>query len=368
MEQKRSQSNKLVIVLVISILVLSFMSILLYSQNILLASQVSSLTKEKEDLGSQISSLTKDKERLTDQAEQLSKANSDLQATVESQKKEISALNSTIQSFRFQEGSLNQQVANLSLQVQGLTLEKVTIQNRYNRVNVSYSQLEDFLLSYSTWSLNYTVKRVFTDQELLSLKDPLSSEILSDPSDLWMSYQDIYYWITKNVKYAYDEPFPVLPSLQDLENGQFKGQMVFDSIMAPNQTLQIMQGDCDDQAILAFSMVKSYNKYIYGKEYTQWLITITFDNDKGHMAMAIPSESQDNRTKLTIIDPAGSYLTNNRGSIASNDPLQELTKYSNHWTAQGGIKTITVYSVADGIAYILKSGNINEVSNFIDSY
>ena len=374
MEQKRSRSNRLVVVLVILVLVLSFMSVLWYSQNILLAGQVSSLAKEKEDLSSQISSLTKDKEQLASQADQLSKAKTDLQVTVESQKKEISALNSKIENYSSQVGSLNQQLANLSGQVQVLTQDKGTIQYQYNelrtkidKVRSSYDQLEAFLFSYSSWNLNYTVKRVFADQELLSLKDLLSSKVLSDPSDLWRSYQDIYYWITKNVKYAYDEPFPVLPSFQDLE-GQFKGQVAFDSMMAPNQTLQIMQGDCDDQSALAFSMVKSYNNYIYGKEYAQWLFFITFNDDKGHMAMAIPAEGQDNRTELTIIDPAGNYLTNNRGSIASNDPLQELTKYSDHWSPQGGIKTITVYSIVNGIAYILKSGSISEVANFISSY
>jgi len=376
MTQKVSSSrNKLVVVFVVLVVVLGSLSFFLYVQNGMMASQLSNLSQEKDSLSSQISSLTKDKEQLAAQVEQLNKVKIDLQATVESQKKEMTSLNSQINNSRSEVSTLNQQITSLNGQVQGLIQDKATIQSQYdeldvkmNRIRSSYDQWEDYLFSYSTWNLNYTVKRVFTDQEILALKSLLSSKVLSNPSDFWISCQDIYYWITKNVKYARDGPFPKSPSFYDLENGQVNNEVVFDSMMAPSQTLQIMQGDCDDQAALAFSMVKSYNRHIFGKEYNQWLISIIFNNGEAHMAMAIPSRNQDGQRELTILDPAGNYLTSSWGSIASDDPLQELFKYSNHWQSQNGIKTITIYAIENNLVYTLKSGNVNEVAKFISSF
>ncbi|MGQ9781958.1 MAG: coiled-coil domain-containing protein [Nitrososphaeria archaeon] len=308
------------------------------------------------------------------QVEQLTKAKTDLQTTVESQSRELDSLNNQVDELKSQVKSLSQQITHLNCQVEDLTEEKSNIQSLYdqldaelNRIHDSYDGWESYLLSYSTWNLNYTIKRVFADQELLALKDILSSKVLSNPSDLWRSYQDIYDWITKNVKYAYDEPFPKPPTFRDLEVGEVSNEVVFDSMMSPSQTLEIMQGDCDDQAALAFSMVKSYNRYIYSKEYSQWLIAIKFNNGRGHMAIVIPVQGQDNHIKLTILDPAGKYLTSRRGSITSNDPFQELTSYSNHWLSQGGIQTITLYTVKNNLIYVLETGSVSDVAKFISN-
>ncbi|GEM_PF-1803857 len=370
-----SSVSRSVVVFAILILVVGSLSLYLYVQNGVMASQISKLSQTNDSLRSQISSLSGDKERLSSQVEQLNQTKTDLQATIEYQEREIASLNSKIEDSRSQVRDLNQQIASLNEQVQSLTQDRAIIQSKFDeledrmgRIRLSYGEWETYLSSYSTWNLNYTVKRVFTDQETLALKDLLSSKVLSAPSNFWASCQDIYYWITKNVKYARDGPFPICPSFDDLENGQVKSEVVFDYMMAPSQTLQIMQGDCDDQAALAFSMVKSYSMLIYGKEYSQWLISIVFNNDKAHMAMAIPSRNQDGRMELTILDPAGSYLTGSWGSIGSANPLQELLKYSSHWKDQGGIKTITVYKIENDMAYILESGNINEVAKFISGF
>lgn len=365
--------------------------------------QISTLTSEKENLAAQITSLTHEKENLTATVAKLNQEKTKLEGIVESQRKNITSLNEQIDSLNQRISTLNQQVSDLTSQVQTLSNEKTKLQNTVSALNAEVLQLQDeksslstqleqttsrlneslnrlsnasdnydgwaeFLLSYSTSNsyLNYTAKRVFNDEELQNLRDPLMNEVLTTPKYVWDSYQDIYNWITSNIKYVEDEPFPLPPNFNDFISGNVKDEVVYDTMMAPSQTISLKQGDCDDQAALAYAMIKSYEKYILGKEYTGWLMYVDFE-EAGHVAVALPAIGSNNQTLLVIIDPAGHYLTKNAyGKIIANDPFVELNNYKNYWAEDGEmIQKITLYDIKDGVAYIAVSGSINEVASFI---
>ncbi len=74
--------------------------------------------------------------------------------------------------------------------------------------------------------------------------------------------------------------------------------------------------------------------------------------------------------ELTIIDPAGSYLTHDFfGYITSNPAYQELRNYSNHWSSNGGIKTIKIYTVNvySGDYKLLISGSMSDIASYIEN-
>ncbi|MEM3403356.1 MAG: transglutaminase-like domain-containing protein [Nitrososphaeria archaeon] len=350
---KKGVSNLIVVVLIIFVLAFSLLSVYLLAQINPLQNQINGLLAERDDLSSRLS-------LLNSKNDELIKENEHLKSSVELGDKEVE--------------SLKKQVNELYSQIQILNQEKSDLQEKYSmlryemdKVNLSYSRFKAFLLSYSTWNLNYTFKRVFDDKEILSLKSLLLAKVLTTTNDPWRSFQDIYNWITKNIKYVYDEPFPVPPSFNELVNEIVQNETVLDSIMAPSESLKLMQGDCDDQSILSYAMIKSYEAYVLGKEYRKWLMVIYFNDDSGHMCLAIPVLGDGGKTELTILDPAGHYLTNKLGVITSKEPLSELNNYSSYWSSHRGIKTIELYRVEGNVAYLDISGSISDVADFIGS-
>ena len=71
--------------------------------------------------------------------------------------------------------------------------------------------------------------------------------------------------------------------------------------------------------------------------------------------------------KLTILDPAGKYLTSSNSHITSNTAASELEKYNDYWSSNGEIKNIELYwiDVLNGNYNIVASGNLNTISNFL---
>jgi len=349
--KKKGVANLILVILIILVLVLSLLSVYLLTQIHPLQDQVDGLKKEKADLSSQLSSLVSKNDQLVEENEYL-------KSSVESGSKEVESLRKKVDELYLQIKMLNQEKDDLKQKYEMLYYE-------VDKVNLSYSKFEAFLLSYSTWDLNYTVKRVFNDKEILSLRNLLLTKVLSTPDDPWRSLQDIYNWVTKNVKYVYDEPFPIPPSFNELVRGVVQNRTVLDSIMAPSETMELMQGDCDDQSVLTYAMIKSYENYVLGKEYRKWLMVIYFNDESGHMCLAIPVTGVGGQTELTILDPTGHYLTNKLGVITSKEPSNELANYNSYWASHKGIKTIELYRVEGNVAYLDASGGLSDVAAFI---
>ncbi|MGB9760790.1 MAG: transglutaminase-like domain-containing protein, partial [Thermoproteota archaeon] len=137
-----------------------------------------------------------------------------------------------------------------------------------------------------------------------------------------------------------------------------------DYMQTPKLTLEIKQGNCEDQAILAYAMIKYYMKYIIGKEYLLYIAYIKFSDGKAHLAVFLPAQEG----QVCIIDPAGYYLTKTEwGTITAKTAQYELQAYSNHWSSQGSISHITLYdvSIKDGSYKVVADGNLNQIIAFL---
>jgi len=314
----------------------------------------------------------------------------DLNANLASKNEQIDQLQTWLQGnityYESQITGLETQIETLEDQIQILENEKLSLQSqlhnlkdRYNQLQSAYRTLEadytDLSASYNDLVENYekwrayletyiylidSFKRTLNDDEILSLTSLVES-LVSDPDDWWRSVKQLYDYVAYNIQYVSDEPFPVPPTASELESGGYTNATVEELFMSPTETLELGQGDCDDQAVLLYALIKSYNKYVYGTDYELWIMDVWF-KEAAHLAVAFPVSGGE----LTIIDPAGHYYTRWLLSLSSNDPYEELEKYSNYWSEYGGITYITLYSIYEGEAYEVISGSIQEVADFIE--
>lgn len=188
------------------------------------------------------------------------------------------------------------------------------------------------------------------------------------PSNLWVSIQKIYDYITTNIKYAYDIEMPYISTYWSVTyDGKEYVTKFYDEVKTIEQyvqtselTLKIKQGDCDDQAILAYAMIKYYMRYINGTEHDLYIALIKFSKGDGHLSVILPVQGG----KLCIIDPAGHYLTKSEDMITSKEALSELQAYSNYWSdTAGAITNMALYkiNVTDGSYTLFVNGTISQV-------
>ena len=153
----------------------------------------------------------------------------------------------------------------------------------------------------------------------------------SDWNEFWNDVKAMYDWVTSNIIYSYDQPYPMLP---DNPNGTLEyGNEIW---QFPNETITSMQGDCEDQAILLDSMIACYTNNKYPVE------TITICGATVcHVAVQIPVANHE----LTILDPAGYYYTQNSlGELTSKDIRTEITNWLDYWKPEMG-NDVYVYEV-----------------------
>ncbi|MFN3805476.1 MAG: hypothetical protein ACK4SY_10500, partial [Pyrobaculum sp.] len=176
----------------------------------------------------------------------------------------------------------------------------------------------------------------------------------------WDNILALYLHVVNNVKYARDVPVPIPPTVDELISGRFSREFRWDYVQSPLITLSLRQGDCDDMTILLYAMIKAWQKYVYGKEYTLWLMLIEMNDGIGHAAVASPVEGG----RISILDPAGEYYTGTPGRYRSEDPYTELRRYSDRWSDEhGGIKRIVIYNPTTGEKVV--EGDIYTVAQFI---
>ena len=104
----------------------------------------------------------------------------------------------------------------------------------------------------------------------------------------------------------------------------FEVETIANYVQTPEWTLTQKQGDCDDQAALEYAMLRYYNKYIAGTDYNLYLTELDFSDGSSHVAVFMPVTGG----KLTILDPAGNYLTKTGSTIASKAAASELDAYN----------------------------------------
>jgi hypothetical protein len=138
-----------------------------------------------------------------------------------------------------------------------------------------------------------------------------------DTNELWRDSERLYRWVTENIEYSYDSYTPKLP--EDISQTLTWTQEFW---RTPEETLDDKTGDCEDMATLLASMLLNYNE---GK-FTIWCVLI--QNERvAHAAVAFPVQGD----KLTILDPAGKYLTGLYGSIGSKDIDVAISEWLSYW-------------------------------------
>jgi len=280
---------------------------------------------------------------------------------------EIASLQSGYSSLQSTYNSLQSEYNSLQSDYSSLQSNYQALQDAYSHLSDDVSSLNDFLRSLAF--IPDAFKRTLNDAAIKETAGAVNSAGVSR-TDHWSSYQRIYNWITSNIKYVYDVEMPYLNLHWSAitsagEHSYITGfdvLMLENYVQTPKLTLEIKQGDCDDQAILAYAMIKYYMKYVSGAEYALYIASITFNSGSAHLAVFLPVQGG----QLCIVDPAGNYLTSTWwGSITSNPALSELQSYSNHWSSQGGINNMVLYdvNVVDGSYSVIAEGNISEIAS-----
>lgn len=267
--------------------------------------------------------------------------------------------------------SLLTQYRELEENYNGMELNYRALEEQHNHLRTVATKLNNTLADLADTTMKhcclpYAFERVLTLNEVNAIASYVR-EAGVHSNDFWSSLNNIYFWVRWNVKYVHDVDMPVLsyPSC-DQQTRLCNYQVVFyrDYVQTPMFTAMYGQGDCDDQAILIYAMIRYYMIYIYGTDYKLWLAIIRLNDGSGHAAVFLPVREG----KLTIIDPAGGYLTSTWwGYITSKPVYSELVSYSNHWRNSGGIKHIILYEVNiyTGEYKIVASGDISSISSYI---
>jgi uncharacterized protein YlxW (UPF0749 family) len=217
--------------------------------------------------------------------------------------------------------------------------------NNYYKLNLAVRRLNATLWEYCNQVSSY--KNTLTTAEVLKMESTVRS-VVGSSMDNWPNYQRIHEYITANVAYVYDIEFPYIStySYQDV-NGvyyltDFDVWTITNYVQTPEFTLQYKQGDCDDQAALEYAMLRYYNKYMVGSDSNLYLAEMTFADGSGHVAVFMPFSGG----QVTILDPAGNYLTKTGITIDSKGAVAELETYNSHWLSQNDeITNIKLYSI-----------------------
>jgi hypothetical protein len=195
-------------------------------------------------------------------------------------------------------------------------------------VSADLSELYDTLRSYSQTEDSF--RRVLCSEELDKIGATVTQ--LTDPSkDTWYNYQRLWDYVDDNIAYAYDIEFPMISTYRYITlDGvtcftEFDVKTYTNYIQTPEFTLTKKQGDCDDQAILLYGMMRYYLRHIYGTVYSCYI----------------------------------AYITN-------KTPSTELQSYADHWAGEHVIESIKLYWVddLDGSFSVVFDGNLNEAADF----
>jgi len=287
------------------------------------------------------------------------------------------------------------QINELTEKIVELEAQYEPIMNEYSRITSQYSVLKsehNFLiyhynlvtshlseLSNDVEVLNDMLNRyckipdafkyVLNDEEVRKI-GPKVTAITQDSGENLDACDEIYKYVTNNIDYFYDIEFPYVINYHRTSiNGteyitSFTMGSTTNYIQTPEFTLEKEQGDCDDQTVLAYAMIKYYEREIYGNEQTLYIADIEFLRGSSHLAIFLPVQGG----RLCILDPTGHFLTAQHGSITSKDAALELENYSDWWSStEGEITHIDLYdvNVVDGSHTITASGNLQGIVEFL---
>ena len=255
----------------------------------------------------------------------------------------------------------------LSIQKNKLQNDYDELLSRYKSLSEDISDLDNLLDSYSYTTESFS--RVFNKQELEKIGS-IVQDITNDEEDTWYNYQKIWDYVNENIEYAYDIEIPLIGPYHyiTIDGCTYYADFDIDKsqnyVQTPEFTLNFKQGDCEDQAILLYGMIKYYFRNIYGTVYNIYLTRMEFGNGDGHYAVFMPVKNGN----ICILDPAGNYATLRHGSLTQKTASLELTEYNKIWSEEGYISKIEIYWVddVDGSYSVEAEGDLDTIINFFE--
>ncbi|MBS7614417.1 hypothetical protein KEJ18_01585 [Candidatus Bathyarchaeota archaeon] len=316
-----------------------------------LQSQITALTLENVELENSVADLTEEKTSLQNQVDALKDEKFDLQS-------QLTLLDAAYNDYRSTHSHMDDEYDELSQ-------DYLDISSYYMSLSENVTELYDLLYSYSCIPDAFT--RTLNDAEVCKTGSTVLS-VTGHSTDLWSSEEKIYDYIVSNIDYVQDVDMPYPSTYWYINFDGFDYITEFtiteyrNYVQTPSLTLEIKQGDCDDQAVLTYAMIKYYMKYVHGTEYSLYLARIEFSDGEAHLAVILPVQGGE----VCVIDPAGNYLTSSWYTIDSKPAQSELQTYSNYWWP-AHITYIELYSVSvsDDSYSVAAEGTLSQVADFL---
>jgi hypothetical protein len=246
-----------------------------------------------------------------------------------------------------------------------LKAENELLTKTCSKLNETLTKALEAANSYSTFTTS--LPRVLSDKEIEALYPTINALGLS--ADLWSSVKSIYDYVTATIKYADDVALPRFQIVMTIKVGdktyvyEVDCDEVQECVQAPTLTLKLKRGDCEDQSILAHALLQAYARKFFGKDLTIYQALVFFKSGSAH-ACAILNAGDG---RICIVDPAGHYLTSDGVRATARPALGELENYSEHWSSQGGVNYLELWSVVGGRAVLVAKGSIEDVARALGS-
>lgn len=241
-----------------------------------------------------------------------------------------------------------------------------SLSSLYRGLGGEVSGLADLLGSFS--SFPEAIGRTLTEAEIVEV-DWAVEYALGGETDPWAADTLIYAYINDNIAYQRDIDMPAIKNLTtstlagaDYITG-FSIDYSREYMATPSLTLFNGYGDCDDQAILGYAMIKYFERHVTGQQYDLYLSLITFDDGAMHLCLIRPATDG----YAFVLDPAGGYISPGYGSENATKAQGSLAAYSDYWIANGGIGRMVLYQVTDynGNYVMAVNGTVDEVASFL---
>jgi len=265
----------------------------------------------------------------------------------------------------------NQVIAARDITIVELMVENSKLRDTLRKLNLSLAEVVRVL--EQRCCLPEALAHVLIKNEVLAV-GKLVVELNTDLNDVYETVESIYTWIINNVKDISDPEIPApLPDktrcvrIVEEKYCYYEVTLVQNYIQTPWFTAKHRQGDCEDQAILAYAMIYFYLGYVRGEKVADKLLFAIIDLNSGRKHAAIIML---NKNDVIIVDPGGKYIT--RSGLSKVFPrgiYEELINYSNYWFEEGGIAYMHLYrvDVENGTYQKVAGGDILAVISQISS-
>lgn len=143
--------------------------------------------------------------------------------------------------------------------------------------------------------------------------------------DLYQAFS----YVVRTIKYSKDSIYPVIKEVNvSVEDATYNITVEVDWItevyQTPLETIERGEGDCEDMAYLAASIIQNYLGE--NKDYEVYVFQVLW-NGGGHAALIVRHRCG----TIAIIDPAGKYYTGKANTVEFNDARDELLKWFEYW-------------------------------------